>query len=41
MFIDYPDGVAGAKLLPAKIERLLGQPGTARNWNTVTRLAAA
>lgn len=39
VFIDYLDGVARSKLTPARLERLLGQPGTARNWNTVGKLA--
>lgn len=38
--IDYPNGVTGARLTPAAIERRLGVVGTARNWNTVRRLAA-
>jgi uncharacterized protein (DUF1697 family) len=37
--VDYVNGVAGSKLTPAKIERRLGAPTTARNWNSVTRLA--
>lgn len=39
VFIDYLDGVARSKLTPARLERLLGQPGTTRNWNTVGKLA--
>lgn len=39
VFIDYLDGVARSRLTPARLERLLGQPGTARNWNTVGKLA--
>jgi uncharacterized protein (DUF1697 family) len=31
-------GVAGFKLTPALIERRLGRPGTARNWNTLNQL---
>jgi uncharacterized protein (DUF1697 family) len=38
--IDYPEGVAGSKLSPAVVERRLGTPGTARNWNTVRKLLA-
>ena len=37
--LHYPNGYAGATLTPAKIEKLLGVPGTARNWRTVTKLA--
>lgn len=41
VFIDYLDSVGRSKLTPARLERLLGQPGTARNWNTLQKLAAA
>jgi uncharacterized protein (DUF1697 family) len=37
----YPDGIGTSKLTNAVIERKLGQTGTARNWNTVLKLAAA
>jgi len=37
----YPDGVGTSKLTNALIERKLGLSGTARNWNTVLKLAAA
>lgn len=36
----YPDGVGRSKLTNALIERKLGVAGTARNWNTVLKLAA-
>ena len=36
----YPEGIGRSKLTPALIERVLGTRGTARNWNTVTRLGA-
>jgi uncharacterized protein (DUF1697 family) len=36
----YPAGVGTSKLTNAVIERRLGSPGTARNWNTVLKLAA-
>ena len=36
----YPDGMGQSKLTPAVIARHLGLPGTARNWNTVTKLRA-
>jgi uncharacterized protein (DUF1697 family) len=36
--IDYVDGVARSKLSAASMDKLLAQSGTARNWNTVTRL---
>jgi len=37
----YPDGIGTSKLTNAIIERHLGMSGTARNWNTVLKLAAA
>ncbi len=36
----YPDGVGRSKLTNTVIERRLGVRGTARNWNTVLKLAA-
>ena len=35
----YPTGVQGATLTTAKLEKLLGIQGTARNWRTVEKLA--
>jgi len=35
----YPDGVGRSKLTIQKIEKALGTRGTARNWNTVLKLA--
>jgi uncharacterized protein (DUF1697 family) len=40
LFVGYPDGVIASKLTGALIERRLGVRGTARNWNTTTKLAA-
>ncbi len=40
LFIAYPDGIGDSKLTNAVIERRLGVRGTARNWNTATRLGA-
>lgn len=40
VFITYPDGQGRSKLTMALIERHLGSSGTARNWNTVLKLAA-
>jgi uncharacterized protein (DUF1697 family) len=37
LFIYYPDGQGRSKLW-AKIDRALRNAGTARNWNTVTKL---
>ena len=39
-YIVYPDGVGGSKLTTALLDRHLGTRGTARNWNTVLKLAA-
>jgi uncharacterized protein (DUF1697 family) len=39
-YIYYPDGVGTSKLTTAKIEKCLGTRGTARNWNTVTKVAS-
>jgi uncharacterized protein (DUF1697 family) len=39
VFIFFPDGAGASKLTGAVIERHLGARGTARNWNTVTKLA--
>jgi uncharacterized protein (DUF1697 family) len=40
-YVVYPDGVGRSKLTMALIEKKLGTRGTARNWNTVLKLAAA
>ena len=39
--LDYRDGVGGSRLTGAALNRLLGQPGPARSWNTLGRLVAA
>lgn len=39
-YIVYPDGAGNSKLTSALMERHLGTPGTARNWNTLGKLAA-
>jgi uncharacterized protein (DUF1697 family) len=39
-YLVYPDGIGESKLTIAVIERHLGVRGTARNWNTVQKLAA-
>ena len=36
--VDYVEGVGRSKLTAAVIDRYVGQPGTARNWNTLNRL---
>ena len=37
LYIYFPNGMGRSKL-PALIDKTLKTPGTARNWNTVTRL---
>lgn len=39
VYVQYPAGVQGSRLSAARLERLLGVPGTHRNWRTVTALA--
>ena len=39
-YIYYPDGVGRSRLTAAVLEKHLGSRGTARNWNTVLKLAA-
>ncbi len=38
-YIVYPDGMGNSRLTLPVIERALGTRGTARNWNTVRKLA--
>jgi uncharacterized protein (DUF1697 family) len=40
IYVVYPDGIGRSRLTGALIERKLGVRGTARNWNTVLKLAA-
>lgn len=40
LYLYYPDGAGRSKLTGAMIERYIGQPGTARNWNTLRKLAS-
>lgn len=39
LFLWLPDGMARSRMATWPWDRLLGVPGTNRNWNTVTRLA--
>lgn len=39
-YIVYPDGIGRSRLTWTLVERTLGTRGTARNWNTVLKLAA-
>jgi len=38
VYLYYPDGVGGSKLTNAFLENKLEAAGTARNWNTLTKL---
>ena len=40
LYIVYPAGIGRSKLTGTLIEKMLGVRGTARNWNTVLKLAA-
>ena len=40
LYLVYPAGIGLSKLTGALIERKLNTRGTARNWNTVLKLAA-
>jgi len=40
LYIYYPAGIGRSKLTGTLIEKELGSRGTARNWNTVLKLAA-
>jgi len=39
LYIVYPDGIGRSRLTHTLIEKKLGMRGTARNWNTVLKLA--
>lgn len=41
LYIDYIEGAGRSKLTPTLLDRRLGQPGTARNWNTLQKLIDA
>jgi uncharacterized protein (DUF1697 family) len=41
LYLVYPDGIGNSKLTSALIDKKLGVTGTARNWNTVQKIAAA
>jgi uncharacterized protein (DUF1697 family) len=40
LHIYFPNGMGQSKLPWSKIEKLLATPGTARNWNSVTKMLA-
>jgi len=39
-YVTYPDGIGRSRLTSALIEAKLGTRGTARNWNTILKIAA-
>ncbi len=41
LYLVYPNGIGRSKLTTVLIERTLRTRGTARNWNTILKLAAA
>ena len=41
LYLVYPDGIGESKLTAALIEKKIGVSGTARNWNTAQKIAAA
>ena len=38
VYVRYATGVQGTKLTPVLMQKLLGVPGTARNWRTAQKL---
>jgi uncharacterized protein (DUF1697 family) len=40
LYIFYPEGIGRSKLTGVLIEKVFGTRGTARNWNTILKLAA-
>jgi uncharacterized protein (DUF1697 family) len=38
LWFHYPEGAGTSKLTPSLIDRAIGSPGTARNYNTVMKL---
>ncbi|MFD6445191.1 DUF1697 domain-containing protein [Promicromonospora sp. NPDC060204] len=41
LYVHYVDGIGRSKLTPKIVDRAVGAPTTARNWNTITKLRAA
>lgn len=39
LYLLYPEGIGRSRLTNVRLERALGCSGTARNWNTVLKLA--
>jgi uncharacterized protein (DUF1697 family) len=40
LYVVYPAGIGRSKLTGTLIEQKLGSRGTARNWNTILKIAA-
>jgi uncharacterized protein (DUF1697 family) len=38
LWLHYPEGAGASKLTPSLIDRAIGSPGTARNYNSVIKL---
>ena len=38
LYIYFPNGIGKSKLPWTRIDRILGTPGTGRNWNSVTKM---
>lgn len=39
LWMNYPAGMGKSKITPAHVDKATGSPTTARNWNTVRKLA--
>lgn len=39
LWVDFAGGVGRSKITPAVLDKAVGAPATARNWNTVVKLA--
>jgi uncharacterized protein (DUF1697 family) len=40
LWFHFPNGAGASKLTPSLVDRVIGSPGTARNYNTVMKLKA-
>ena len=40
LYLVYPDGIGQSRFTGAIIDKVIGTPGTARNWNTALKLLA-
>ena len=41
LYVHYVDGIGRSKLTAKVVDKAVGAPTTARNWNTITKLRAA